>query len=78
MERLAFEKRDLENKLAAQKLSLEKCEQDKDAMENYYDRKWNKEYANVKQQLERTFAERIASMETQCALRVEGLERAAR
>jgi chromosome segregation ATPase len=78
MERLAFEKRDLENKLAAQKLSLEKCEQDKDAMENYYDRKWNKEYANVKQQLERTFAERIASMEAQCTLRVEGLERAAR
>jgi len=36
-------------------------------MELYYDTKWNKEYSNVKTQLEKTYLERIRSIETDCA-----------
>lgn len=42
-------------------------------MEKYYDHKWNKEYAKVKQQLEKTFNDRIAVVETNCQKRVEDL-----
>ena len=67
IERLGIEKRNLENKLNAITQRLEKSEQDKDAMELYYDTKWNKEYSNVKAQLEKTYLERIRSIETDCA-----------
>lgn len=69
-ERLNLEKRQLEEKLLAQKQILEKSEQDKDAMERYYDLKWNKEYNKVKTQLEKSFAEKIAAVEKQCTQKI--------
>lgn len=73
IERLAIEKRDLEQKLAVKTQSLEKSEQDKDAMERYYDSKWNKEYSSVKVQLEKNFSEKIRILESEWAKKVEDM-----
>lgn len=51
LERMTIEKKDLENKLNVKNQSLIKSEQDKEAMEQYYDKKWNQEYKKVKIQL---------------------------
>jgi hypothetical protein len=67
IERLAIDKRDIEQKLALKTQSLEKSEQDKDAMERYYDNKWNKEYSNVKVQLEKNYTEKLRSLEIECS-----------
>jgi hypothetical protein len=60
--------------LAAKALSLQKSEQDKDAMERYYDSKWNKEYGNVKLQLEKTFNEKINRIEADCTTKLQVLQ----
>lgn len=41
VERLNIMKRDLQNKLEIQTKLFNKSEQDKDIMEQYYDKKWN-------------------------------------
>lgn len=51
IERLGIMKRDLENKLEVQTKLLTKSQQDKDIMQQYYDKKWNQQYKKVKMQL---------------------------
>ena len=51
IQRLNIMKRDLQNKLQVQTKLLSKSEQDKDIMEQYYDKKWNQQYKKVKMQL---------------------------
>ncbi len=43
-------------------------------MERYYDSKWNKEYGNVKVQLEKTFNEKINKIEAECAAKLQKME----
>lgn len=66
LERMTIEKKDLENKLNTKNLNLMKSEQDKQAMEEYYDKKWNQEYKKVKIQLEKSYAEKMKNLEEDC------------
>lgn len=59
IQRLNIMKRDLQNKLEVQTKLLNKSEQDKDIMEQYYDKKWNQQYKKVKFQLQKAFTEKI-------------------
>lgn len=51
IQRLNIMKRDLQNKLQVQTKLLSKSQEDKDIMEQYYDKKWNQQYKKVKLQL---------------------------
>jgi hypothetical protein len=44
-------------------------------MERYYDSKWNKEYKNVKVQLEKTYTEKINKIEADCQSKLEKMEK---
>ena len=66
LERMTIEKKDLENKLNTKNLNLMKSEQDKQAMEEYYDKKWNQEYKKVKIQLEKSYPEKMKNLEEDC------------
>lgn len=50
--------------------SLIKSEQDKEAMEQYYDKKWNQEYKKVKIQLEKSYAEKMKNLEEDCTTKL--------
>ncbi len=71
LQRANMQKRDLENKLQAKTLILSKSEKDKEAMEQYYDSKWNQEYKKVKMQLEKSFGEKLKNMEEECVKKQE-------
>jgi hypothetical protein len=51
VERLSLEKQEIEGKLILKINEISKTEKDKEAMELYYDERWNSEYKKVKMKL---------------------------
>lgn len=64
--RLTLEKNELDNKFKLKVKEIEKSEKDKDAMEVYYDKKWNSEIKKVKFQLEKSYMLKINGIEEEC------------
>jgi hypothetical protein len=56
----------LDNKFKLKIKEIEKSEKDKDAMEVYYDKKWNSEIKKVKFQLEKSYMQKINGIEEAC------------
>ena len=72
--RAVLERQEVENRLELKAREVARSERDKEAMEKYYDQKWNSEYKKVRIKLEQTYSLKIVELEEQSKLRLLTIE----